>query len=76
MKGPPGQDLKIINKRACDMGRPERQERERKAATRNILGWYTVNLLVGHSVLHLRSSAKKHRNKGQFVNCPFTTWQT
>ena len=45
-------------RRTYDMGRPERRERERKAAARNILGWYTVNCFMGHSVLHVRSSAK------------------
>ena len=43
----------------CDMGHPERRERERKATARNILGWYTVNFLMGHSAWPVRSSAKK-----------------
>ena len=43
----------------CDMGHPERRERERKATTRDILGWYTVNCLIGHSAWPVRSSAKK-----------------
>ena len=29
---------------------------------------------MGHSALPVRSSAKKRRNKGQFVNRPFTAW--
>ena len=41
--------------RTCDMGRPECRERERKAAAR-----YTANCLMGHSVLHVRSSAKNN----------------
>ena len=32
--------------RTCDMGHPERRERDRKVTARNILGWYTVNCVL------------------------------
>ena len=44
--------------RTCDMGHPERRECESNATARNILGWYTVNCLMGHFAWHVRSSAK------------------